>query len=90
MSNSIKPITSEEGVILRDFLKSFGRDRINELLYAGRPESLTRDELMKNDAESISRAASMHAGYDAAVEHFFNLSSVRPRPDNSSGHEDMT
>jgi len=85
-----KPLAPEEGVIIRDFIAKIGRDRIKELLVSGRPDSVTRQEIMSQDADSIARLASMHAGFDTAVEYFFELASVRRDYQIPSGHESMT
>lgn len=89
-SPAIKPITLEEGVKLRDFLSSFGRDRLNELLYSGRPENLSRAELLEHSDEAISKIASMHSGYDSAIDFFFSLAAPRKPASMDSGHADMT
>lgn len=90
MSFSVKPITPEEGVRLRDFLSAFGRDRLLELVRSGRPAPLDREELISTSAEAVSRIAAFHAGYDEAVTHFFSLAAARRAVNDESAHADMT
>lgn len=82
--------TSIEEVAFRDFLSKLKPERFRELMRAGQPAGITAQELLKSDAEGIARIAAMNAGFDEAVNYFFELSRQKSALQIESGHRDMT
>jgi uncharacterized membrane protein len=87
MSQSITP---EERVAFRDFLSKIKQDRFRALMREGQPAVLTADDILKSEADGLARAAAMNAGFDEAVEFFFNLALTKPASSVDAGHRDMS
>lgn len=80
----------EDANAFREFLRRVPKEKISAIMRSMCPAVLDSDIVLKNDAESISRIASMKSGWEEYEERFFALADPPKRESPAAEYRDMT
>lgn len=80
----------EDATALREFFRRVPRERISEMMRSLCPAVVDAETVLKNDAESVARVASMRAGWDDYEKSFFALADTQRRNTPAPEYRDMT
>jgi hypothetical protein len=80
----------EDSVALREFFSRVPQQKLESILKGLCPAEINSEMILKNDAESIARTASMAAGWNSCINALFELSTRNKGRQVESGYRDMS